>query len=236
MKEAHALVIGASSEIGSAIAVELASLGMSMSLWGRDRERLRRAAALCRQTGRHCSVDMVDVADCAAVGHAIQAVADRGPLTVAVYAAGMFDWAPAQTADPATWQRVIDVNLTAAATVTSHVLPMLIAAAPSSLVYVGSGAAHRAFANNAAYVASKHGLAGLAEAVFLDVRDLDVKVSLISPGMVAAGASLNTPAGKDRPHELLAPADVAEAVRFVVTFPVRGCPTQIRLHPQRTPN
>jgi hypothetical protein len=46
----------------------------------------------------------------------------------------------------------------------------------------------------------------------------------------------HAPAGRDRPHELLTPADVAAAVRFVVTFPARGCPTQIRLQPQRDPD
>lgn len=234
--EAHALVIGASSEIGSAIAVELASLGMSVSLWSRDRERLQQAAELCRETGRRCHVDEVDVTDADTVGQAIAGLAGRGRLSVAVYAAGIFDWAPADRADPVTWQRLFDVNLTAAATVTARLLPALIATAPSSLIYLGSGAAHRAFPNNAAYVASKHGLAGLAEAMFLDVRDRDVKVSLISPGLVAAGASLATPAAQQRPHELLAPADVAAAVRFVVTFPARGCPTQIQLQPQRTPD
>lgn len=236
MDEAHALVIGASSEIGHAIAVELARLGMTVSLWGRDRERLQQAAALCGEAGRRSYVDEVDVTDTAAVGRAVAGLAGRGPLSAVVYAAGVFDWAPADRADAAAWQSVIDVNLTAAATVTTHLLPALLAAAPSSLIYIGSGAAHRAFPNNAAYVASKHGLAGLAEAVFLDVRDRDVKVSLVSPGMVAAGASLAAPAGQHRPHELLAPADVAAAVQFVVTFPVRGCPTHIQLQPQRTPD
>jgi NADP-dependent 3-hydroxy acid dehydrogenase YdfG len=115
------------------------------------------------------------------------------------------------------------------------VLPPLIAAAPSALIYIGSAAGHQAFSTNAAYVASKHGLAGLAESVFLDVRDHDVKVSLISPGLVAAGAGLDSPAGRHRPDRLLDPSDVAAAVRFVVTFPQQGCRTQIRLHPQRTP-
>ena len=235
MDQAHALVIGASSEIGRAIAVELASLGMSVSLWGRDRGRLEQAAALCRETGQRCYVDEIDVTSAATVGQAVASLAGRGRLGAAVYAAGVFDWAPADRADPVSWHRVIDVNLTAAATVTTYLLPALIAAAPSSLMYIGSGAAHQAFANNAAYVASKHGLAGLAEAVFLDVRDRDVKVSLISPGIVAAGASLATSAAQHRPHELLAPADVAAAVRFVATFPARGCPTHIQLQPQRTP-
>ena len=236
MDQAHALVIGASSAIGSAIAGELASLGMSVTLWGRDLERLRQAAALCHESGRPTHVDQVDVTDDTAVRRAVAELAGRGPLRVAVYAAGVFDWAPADQADAATWQQVIDVNLTAAATATTYLLPALITAAPSSLIYIGSGAAHRTFANNAAYVASKHGLAGLAEAVFLDVRDRDVKISLISPGMVSAGASLTTPVAQHRPHELLTPADVAAAVRFVATFPARGCPTHIQLQPQRTPD
>jgi NAD(P)-dependent dehydrogenase (short-subunit alcohol dehydrogenase family) len=106
----------------------------------------------------------------------------QGPLGVVVYAAGAFDWAPADTADLAAWQNVFDVNLTAAAVLTRLALPPLLRAAPSALVYIGSAAGHQVFAGNAAYVASKHGLVALAGATFLDVRDRDVKVSVISPG------------------------------------------------------
>jgi NADP-dependent 3-hydroxy acid dehydrogenase YdfG len=84
-------------------------------------------------------------------------------------------------------------------------------------------------------VATKHGLAGLAGGVWLDVRDRGVKVSLVSPGMVAAGPSLGSPAGREHPERLLQPADVASAVRFVVTFPGTGCPVEVSLQPQRTP-
>ena len=130
---------------------------------------------------------------------------------------------------------MITINLTSAAVVTRLVLPHLLAAAPSTLVYLGSGAAHQAYPDNAAYVASKHGLAGLAAATFLDVRDRDVKVSLVSPGLVAAGAGLDSPTGRTHPDRLLTPQDVAQTVRFVLTFPARGCPTHIQVQPQRTP-
>lgn len=79
---------------------------------------------------------------------------------------------------------------------------------------------------------SKHGLAGQAGATFLDVRDRGVKGSVVPPGLVAAGAGLLSAAGRQRPAALLAPADVAAAVRFVVTFPAAGCPTEIELQPQ----
>jgi NADP-dependent 3-hydroxy acid dehydrogenase YdfG len=110
MDEAHALVIGASSEIGRAIAVELVSLDMSVSLCGRDRERLQQAATLCRETGRRCYVDAVDVTDAATVRQAVADLAERGRLSVVVYAAGVFDWAPADRADTATWRRVVPVT------------------------------------------------------------------------------------------------------------------------------
>jgi NADP-dependent 3-hydroxy acid dehydrogenase YdfG len=226
----QALVVGGSSAIGRAVAAELAGLGLRLTLWGRDPDRLAASAQACG--GR---VDAVELTDAAAVAGAVERLTAGGPLRAVVYAAGVFDWAPADQADVAAWEEVLTVNLTAAAVLTRLALPALIAAAPSALVYLGSGAAHQAFATNAAYVASKHGLAGLARATFLDVRDRGVKVSLVSPGLVAAGAGLLSPAGRRAPEHLLAPEDVAAAVRFVVTFPARGCPTEIRLQPQRTP-
>ena len=232
---AQALVVGASSSIGRAIALELAGLGYAVSLWGRDEGRLAETAAACATAQVRTWVDVVDVTDDLAVAGAVSTLRNRGPLGVVVWAAGLFDWAPADEADPATWSRLLQVNLVAAATLTPLVLPALLDAAPSALVYLGSGAAHNVYPNNAAYVASKHGLAGLAGATFLDVRDRDVKVSLVSPGLVAAGPALLSPAGQDHPERLLQPEDVAAAVRFVVTFPRRGCPIEIQLQPQREP-
>lgn len=234
MSAGQALVVGASSDIGRAVAAELAVLGWSPMLWGRDRTRLDETAAACAAAGQPAQVGVVDVTDADQLDAAVAALA--GPVTVVVWAAGVFDWGPAASADPGAWRRVLDVNLTAAAVLTALVLPALVAAAPSSLVYLGSGASRSAYPDNAAYVASKHGLAGLAGATWLDVRDLGVKVSLVSPGLVAAGAGLGSPAGRDHPDRLLQPADVAAAVRFVVTFPGRGCPVEVQLQPQRTPD
>lgn len=231
----QALIVGASSDIGAAIAADLAGVGYDVALWGRDVGRLRASADGCRAAGGHATYISLDVTDVAAARLALREVLSRGGLSVVVWAAGVFDWASADEAEADTWRTLLDVNLTAAAVVTTQVLPALVEAAPSALVYIGSGASRQAFANNAAYVASKHGLAGLAGATFLDVRDRDVKVSLVSPGLVSAGAGLLSEAGRHRPQDLLTAADVAAAVRFVVTFPGTGCPTEIRLEPQRTP-
>ena len=217
-----ALVVGASSAIGTAIAGELAGRGHDLVLWGRDRARL------AASPGR---ADVVELTDRASVAAALDRLPER--LSVVVYAAGLFDWAPADAGDPDTWDELVAVNLGAAMRVTRGVLPALLAGAPSTLVLLGSGAARTAFPGNPAYVASKHGLAGFARSVFLDVRDRDVAVCLLSPGLVAAGAGLGAPGVV--PERLLQPADVAAAVGWVVGTPAHVCPVEMELQPQRTP-
>ncbi|MGY1806817.1 SDR family oxidoreductase [Blastococcus sp. SYSU D00669] len=221
----RALVAGGSSAIGRAVAGELAGLGLDVTLWGRDAGRLAEAAGSCGGTSRQ-----VDVTDRAALRAAADELVAGGDLRAVVWAAGLFDRAPADAADAGTWGDLLDVNLTAAAVVTPLLLPALLETR-GALVYLGSGASRQAFPNNAAYVASKHGIAGLAGAVWHDVKARGVRVSLVSPGLVAAGAALGAPAAQASPELLLRPSDVAAAVRFVVTFPGPGCPTEVVLSP-----
>jgi NADP-dependent 3-hydroxy acid dehydrogenase YdfG len=235
MTSTQALVVGASSALGRGIALEVARLGHAVMLWGRRSDALADAAAECGSLGVAAEIDVVDVTDGDQLRGALGRLVARGPLRTVVWAPGLFDWARADVADPDVWHAVLDVNVTAPAVFTALVAPYLVDAAPSALVYLGSGAGHQAYPFNAAYVASKHGLTGLARATFLDLRDAGVKVSLISPGMVAAGPSLASPTGQSRPQDLLAVDDVAAAVRFVLTSSPSCCPTEIQLQPQRTP-
>jgi NADP-dependent 3-hydroxy acid dehydrogenase YdfG len=230
MQPGHALVVGATSAIGTAIVHQLVATQHSVTAWGRSAERL---ADLADREGPAVTIDTVDVRDDVSVVKALTRLdrAAPGPLRVVVYAAGIFDSAPAAEADPAVWSNLIEVNLTAAARLAPRVLARLRETPPSTLVFVGSGAAHRVFPGNAAYVASKHGLAALAAASFLDVKRHGVRVSMVSPGLVAAGAGLSSPEGQADPHALLTPQDVAAAVGFVVGFPGHGCPTLIELQP-----
>lgn len=151
-----ALVVGAGSAIGAAVVAALAADGFACREWGRDPARLGRDA------------DRVDLRAPDQVEAALSRLPDR--LDAVVLAAGLFDWAPADEGDPDVWDELVMVNLASAMRVTRGVLPRLLAAAPSSLVLIGSSAARTAFAGNPAYVASKHGLAGFARSVFLRPR------------------------------------------------------------------
>ncbi len=129
--------MGGSSDIGRAVGVTLAALGHEVVLWGRDAEKLAAAAAACSGRAEH-----VDVTDEAQVRDGL---ARAGELDVVVWAAGVFDWGAAHEAEAGRWARLLDVNLTAAAVLTALALPTLVRRAPSALVYIGSGAARRAY-------------------------------------------------------------------------------------------
>lgn len=214
---ASALVVGASSAIGHAVAQSYASRGLDLVLWGRDRERLEAVARQCREGGAASArVVQVDVRDSEQLRRATQdAAASAQPLRHVVWAAGVFHWGRFDLADPAEVSDVITTGFTAAATTAHALLPALVANAPSTLVFIGSGAGMQAYPDNAAYVAAKHGLRGLAGALHLDVCDAGVTVSIISTGLVAAGAGLQAPAAQSHPHALVQPDDVAAAVSFV---------------------
>ncbi|NAZ75098.1 SDR family NAD(P)-dependent oxidoreductase [Kineococcus sp. T13] len=218
-----AVVVGAGSAIGTATARALHALGWSPELWGREPERLRGLVP-------GAPVHRVDVREREQVAAALAAC--RRPLTLLVHTAGVFDWCDAESADLDVWDELVDVDLGGAMRTTRLALPLLLADAPSSLVLLGSGAAHRAHPHNAAYVAAKHGLAGFAESVRQEVGARGVGVSLVNPGMVAAGASLVTERAATRPGSLLQPQDVAAAVAHAASAPPHACVSRIDLDPR----
>lgn len=225
-----ALVAGASSAIGTAIAAGLAADGHDLVLWGRDVGRLDVAATQVRLAGATARVDAFDLRDRAQLDRAATRAADD--LRVLVWAAGTFEFGPHDRADLDAIEAVLDTVLTTAARTARLLLPALLAApAPASLVLIGSGADRTAYPGNAAYVAAKHGLRGLADALHLDVPGRGVRVTLVSPGLVAAGSGLHAPLAREHPQLLLRPEDVAAAVRFAVGFPGPGVVRHLDLEP-----
>lgn len=231
--DSSAVIVGASSEIGRAVAERFAARGDRLHLWGRDEQRLQAAADACTNAGApSVAVTSVDVQDLPALTRAADDVlAQEESLRAVVWAAGVFQWGRFDEVDPAGIQEVLATNLTSAAAAAARFLPALIRSAPASLIFIGSGAGRQAYPDNAAYVAAKHGLRGLAEALHLDVCDEGVTVSTITAGLVDAGAGRLAPAARRTPELLLRPADIARAVDFVVDSPSNVCPTEIVLRP-----
>ncbi len=175
----HALVTGAGSGIGAAIARRLGTAGFAVTLAGRTAERLEAVAAdlpaaLCV---------MMDVADgeSVAAGHA-QAVAGFGPVAVLVNNAGIAPTAPFEKTDLAMLRRVMAVNLEGAFRLAHAVLPAMREAGRGRIVNIASTAALKPYRYTSAYVTAKHALLGLTRALALETAGDGITVNAVCPG------------------------------------------------------
>lgn len=233
-----ALVTGAGRGIGRAIAVTLAREGCAVALLARREQELAETASLCAAFTVPTLVLPTDISDKAAIGSAVEhCVSELGALHILINNAGIFDWADAAEADLGVWDALIDVNLRGTMYATRLALPyILVQKEKGAVLFIASLAGKRTFPHNAAYVATKHAVVGFAGSVFQEVRDHGVKVSAICPGLTNAGAARTIPVEDPAAFaHFIQAEDVAQTVRFVLTFPGTGCPTEIMLEPQRDP-
>lgn len=227
------MIVGGSSEIGRAAAEVFAHRGLDIVLWGRDEGRLASTASACRAAGAtSVRTRVVDVRNRAAVrAAAAEAVATGSLIAAVVWAAGVFQWGRMDQVDPDGVDDVITTSLTAAAVTARLFAAALIAAAPSNVIFIGSAAGRQAYPFNAAHVAAKHGLRGLAEALHLDLTELGVCVTTITAGVVNAGAGKTSPAATTHPSGILTPGDIARAIEYVLDSGTNARPTEITLLP-----
>lgn len=215
-----ALVTGASSGIGLAVARELSAAGAWVGLVARQPEPLARAAA---EVGGHAIP--ADVGTPEGV-HTLatylgELLGDAPDLVVA--AAGAFSLAPLHEADPAEFDRLVAANLRGPFLLIRAFLPAMLRRGHGHVVSIGSVAGRVAFPRNGAYAASKYGLRGLHEVLLQEVRGTGVRATLVEPA--ATDTPLWDPFDPDAREDLpsraamLRPEDVARAVVFAAAQP-----------------
>ncbi len=229
-----ALVTGAGRGIGRAVAEMLAREGCHVGLIARTGDQLAETAALCERHGVRTARFPLDVTDAGALEGAIVACASElGGLNILVNNAGVFEAGRVDEADADRLARMVEVNLTASIRATRAALPYMRKAGTGAVLFLASLAGRFTGPGMAGYAASKHGLVGFSGCLFEEVRDQGIKVCTLLPGWTAT--DMMEGSGVD-PSTVIRPEDVAEAVRWVVTFPSNACPTEIHIQPQRTPS
>jgi len=179
-----ALVTGAGRGYGVVVARELAAAGMTVGVLGRD------AAAVGAVAGEIGGVPVVaDVLDRAAVEQGVRVLADQhGPVEVLVNNAGIGGpLGLAWDVDPDEWWRTLEVNVRGSHTVTSAVLPDMIAAARGRVINVVSHAGTARWPYSSAYAVSKAALIKLGENLSAEVRRHGIVVLNYHPGILEIG-------------------------------------------------
>lgn len=176
----HALVTGAGSGIGAAIARSLLAQGYSVSLLGRRLEALQETVA-DYPDGHHCAT--CDVTDPAQVSTAFDdAIAHLGPIDILINCAGAAPTNPFHKMPAAQWQQVIDVNLNGVYHCCTQVVDEMRNRGWGRIINIASTASLKGYAYVSAYCAAKHGVLGLTRALALELAQKGVTVNAVCPG------------------------------------------------------
>jgi NAD(P)-dependent dehydrogenase (short-subunit alcohol dehydrogenase family) len=232
----RALVTGGSKGIGFAIAEAIASAGGKVAITGRDQMRVNAAVtALLKSAAPGALVRGIaaDVRDRYGIESAVdETAAAFGGLDTLVNNAGVgvFTSVPDMTDDQ--WRQVIDTHHTGAFFATRPAIPHLRHAGGGWIINIASLAGRNFFADGAAYCASKAGLVAFSEALMLELRNDNIRVSCIMPGSVAT--DFNHPQEKTDDSWKLTGEDIAEVVMDLLRHPKRSLPSKIEIRPSKT--
>ena len=225
----NAVVTGAASGIGAAIAERLAADGASVALLARRTERLDELAGRITADGGTAFGVGVDVTQQESVDHGAEVIAERlGRVDLVVNAAGVMLAAPIEQARSDDWARMIDTNVTGVLRLIGAFTPGLIEAAAAGgtadLVNISSIASHLVFPGYGVYGATKAAVTQLSNAIRADLSPYDVRVTNVEPGLTESelGTHLSeaAQAGLEGMLEAIGPiasADIADLVAYVVS-------------------
>lgn len=261
-----AVVTGASSGIGRAIAEKLGAAGAHVFLAGRSAGPMEAAAKRIGEAGGRASVVVLDVRDPKQVQDLVDAaVGETGRLDVMVNNAGLSYPTPIVDGDPEEWRSMLETNVLGLLVgCQAAVRAMRACGAEGHVVNISSIAAHRA--DSGVYGATKHAVNCISATLRKELEDDTIRVVNVMPGAVATnfarnfdpeflagivkatGMEVKIRRGEKLPDEVLeklqpilrqllaAPEDVADAVLYAVSQPVQVNVSEIVVRPPKQLN
>lgn len=224
-----ALITGGTKGIGYGIAAAMIAQGMRVAITGRN---LKTAQEAAHKLGNDTLGLAADVTDYASQEKAAGAVLEKwGQLDVLIANAGVGHFASIDELSPEQWNQTIDTNLTGV----FYSVKASLGAIKSSkgyIITISSLAGTNFFARGTAYNASKFGLTGFTQALMLDVRNDDVKVTTIMPGSVSSHFGGRSPEeGKDW---RIQPEDIGQITIDLLKMHPRTLPSKVEVRPSKT--
>jgi NAD(P)-dependent dehydrogenase (short-subunit alcohol dehydrogenase family) len=233
-----AVITGAGSGVGQAVAMALAAAGGMPVLVGRTREPLSETAELVACAGGQSLVRPADVTDEAAVAEVFAQTADElEGIDAAILAAGVGRYGPVESYPLADWEETLATNLTGPFLCARAAIPHLRRNGGGAIVAVSSGAGKQGYPQLGAYSASKFGLMGLMQGLAGEVADDGIKVCTVVPGSILTPfggrsvAEKRQEMARDPGRKYLYPEDVAEAILFLLRQPRHAWTQELNLWP-----
>lgn len=229
-----AVIAGAGSGIGKAIAIGLGALGSSLYLIGRNKEKLDETARLAAAAARivTCAADLIWDDDVRRVCADVRK--EFGKVDILVHSLGVFSSGTADAASLDDFDEQFRANVRAPYALTKMLLPMIMAA-KGQIVFINSSAgSHDGRAGVGQYGATKHALRAFADSLREEVNPRGVRVLSVYPGRTATPMQEQVHRLEGRPYRpelLLQPEDVAAVVINALGLPGTAEVTDIHIRP-----
>jgi 3-oxoacyl-[acyl-carrier protein] reductase len=184
-----AVVTGAGSGIGRAIAQMLAARGASVAAIDLDEAAAKETAQLITGSGGHAASYRADVSQASEIDAAVTAaVQTLGKLDIMVNNAGILDgYFNVDEMDEAVWRRVIDIDLTSVFLGCKRALQEMLPRAQGRIINTASVAGLNGTGGGAAYIAAKHGVVGLTRQMAVVYSARGITVNCVCPGPIRTG-------------------------------------------------
>lgn len=234
LSDQFAVVTGAGSGIGRAIATALGAQGATVGLVGRTQAKLQDAASGFAGNGRPPVVLPTDLS-LDEQQDALKAEVERrfGQVDVLVMCAGEIAHGPVESAPVADFDKLYRANVRANYRLVQNLLPML-RKRPGQIVFINSSVGLSARPNVAQFSATQHALRALTDALRAEVNADGIRVLSVYPGRVATPRQekLYAKQANDyKPELLLQPEDIASIVLSALTLPRTAEVTEISIRP-----
>ncbi|MGV0853624.1 SDR family oxidoreductase [Mycolicibacterium phlei] len=240
------IVAGASSGIGEATAIEMASRGFPVALGARRVEKLEELVGKINADGGEAVGFRLDVTDPDSVKSFVaQATEALGEIEVLVAGAGDTDFGRIAETSTEEFEQQLQIHLVGANRLATAVLPGMIERRRGDLIFVGSDVALRQRPHMGAYGAAKAGLVAMVTNLQMELEGTGVRASIVHPGPTKTNMGWSLPAeklgpaledwakwGQARHDYFLRAKDLARAITFVAETPRGGFIASMELQPE----
>lgn len=219
-----AVVTGAGSGIGRAIALRLAEDTAKIAIWDINLAGAEETAQMIRDAGGTAIAINVDCSDKAAIHAAAQQTRkELGPIAILVNNAGIAPFTPFLESDDDLFDKIIRINLRGPWLVTKEALPDMLAGGWGRVVNITSSSVQSGSPMQGHYVASKGGLMGMTKALALEFAASGVTFNMVPPGFIDTPMLRGAPIDVDAFAQTLPmkrvgkPEDIAAAVAYLAS-------------------